>query len=502
MTLDQPISPRHRGIITFTVMIVTIIEILDMTIVNVSLPHMMGSLGASADQITWVLTSYIVASAVVMPLTGFLINRFGQKKLLETCIVGFLISSMLCGASTTLAQIVFFRTLQGVFGAALVPLSQYILNTSYSTENRGFAMAIWGIGIMVAPVLGPTLGGFITESMNWRWVFYINIPVCLIAFLLTLRFVPQTQKQKVPIDWIGIFLMVVGIGCLQIFLDRGNTNDWLNSAGIAVLGIIWVFFLLTFIIRGINNKNNIIDFSIFKDKNFSVATFMLAIFGACLFGIIAMIPLMLENLMGYSAELAGLFMAPRAIASAAAMVLVSYLIKRFNVRLIIIISLIITAYGTYLMSHYNLDASFKAMLLPTIISGFGMGLFFVPIASISLCTLKPVEAAQGAGIFNFGRSLGGSIGISIISTLVTRESQINWNRLTGGIQSSNAIFRHWLAVNHLVATAPDTIAKLTQEIAKQSTMIAFVDAYYATAICMILMLPLVFLIKPAPKNKT
>ena len=490
-----------KTMITITVMLVTIIEILDMTIVNVALPPMMGELGANSDQITWVLTSYIVSSAIIMPLTGFLVTRFGRKKLLLTNILGFLAASMLCGLSTTLAQIVFFRVCQGVFGAALVPLSQYILSDIFERKDQGKAMAIWGIGVMVAPVLGPTLGGYITEVMNWRWVFYINLPVCLLTFFLALQFIKETPTEHQKIDWTGLSLMAIGIGCLQIFLDRGNTNDWFSSKLIVALCVVWVFALTIFVIRGLTNKDNIINLHLFKNRNFMAATVMLTIFGIALFGVVSILPIMLEHLMGYTAELAGLFMAPRAIASAVGMLFASMLMKKYDNRLIILIGIVLTAYGTYGMCFYDLHSSFMSMIWPTIIQGLGTGLFFVPLSTAALSTLSEEDAAEGAGLFNFGRNLGGSIGISLISTLITRESQINWNRMTSYVHAASYRFQHWkAAVHHVIATSPFVLQQVVTEVEKQSSMIAFIDAYWIVAWGLIMMLPLILVMQKDKEN--
>lgn len=489
------ITPTARWIITATVMLVTIIEILDMTIVNVALPPMMGELSANTDQITWVLTSYIVASAIVMPLTGFLVTRFGRRRLLLTNIIGFMIASMLCGLSTSLAQIVLFRVLQGVFGAALVPMSQYILSDIFSKEDQGKAMAIWGVGIMIAPILGPTLGGYITASMSWRWVFYINLPVCILAFFLTLQFIPETLTKKVKIDWFGLLLMTVGIGALQIFLDRGNTNDWFSSKLIDFLLITWIFALSLFFTRGVRIKNNIINLHLLKNRNLSAATLMLTIFGAAMFSVIAVIPLMLEQLMGYTAQLAGLFMAPRGIATAFGLILAARLMKRFDLRFIVAIGIIAAAFGSYLLCRFNLQSSFSVMLWPTFLIGFGSGLFFVPLSTAALTSLSEKDSAEGSGLFNFGRSLGGSIGISLVSTLITRETQINWNRLTASVQATHYNFQRWMHWQHLLVTSQKDMQLVMNEIARQSSMLAFNDAFFAVAISLIIMLPLILIMK-------
>ena len=292
---SQSLTNFERNFITITVMIVAIIEILDMTIVNVALPAMMGDLGANADQITWILTSYIVSSAIVMPLTGFFVTYFGRKKLLLTSITGFLLFSMLCGLSTSLTEIILFRIGQGMFGALLVPLSQYILNDAYPKKDRGKAMAIWGIGLMVAPILGPTVGGYITDAMSWRWIFYINVPVCIGAFFLATRFIKETVSEKKYIDWVGLLLLALGIGALQIFLDRGNTDNWFHSNSILILCFVWVCSFIIFIVRGINKPDNIINLKLFKSRNFTITVIMLSVSGIAIFGIIAVIPKLGES---------------------------------------------------------------------------------------------------------------------------------------------------------------------------------------------------------------
>jgi len=489
-----------RWLITATVMLVTIIEILDTTIVNVALPPMMGELGASSDQITWVLTSYIVAAAIVMPLTGFLVARFGRKKLLLTNIAGFLIASMLCGLSTSLFQIVLFRIFQGIFGAALVPMSQYILSDIYSKEEQGKAMAIWGIGIMVAPILGPTLGGYITEVLNWRWVFYINLPVCTVAFLLALQVIKDTPKKHEKVDWIGLLLMATGIGCLQVFLDRGNTSDWFSSKLIIFLMVIWVVALAAFIFRGIFYEDNIINLRLFKNRNFAASTVVVTVFSIGMFGVVAVQPLMFEHLMGYTAELAGLLLAPRGLSSALGMILSSQLIKRYDTRLIMIIGIMFSAYGTYLMYQFNLDISFSVMVWPNIITGFGNGMLFVPLASTPFQSLPEKDAAEASGLFNFGRNLGASIGISLLSTLITRETQINWNRLSGYAHYANTNFKQWVQAQSHTLTQSQIYAHLATEVHRQSMMIAFLDAYGIVAISLLAMLPLIFLIQKSTKH--
>lgn len=493
-------DPFERWMITISVMLVAVLEVIDMTIVNVALPNMMGALGANADQITWVLTSYIVSSAICMPLTGFLVTRLGRRRLLLINIVGFLISSMLCGMSVTLPQMVFFRTLQGIFGATLVPMSQYILRDSFPPNEQGKAMAIWGIGIMAGPVLGPTIGGYITESMNWRWIFYVNVPVCIMAFLMTLKFISETPRSKPFIDWPGLFLMAVGIGAFQIFLDQGNEYNWFDSNGILILFLISVYTLSYFIARGWYYPRNIINLHLFKDRNFCVATLVLTFYCMIVFGLLTLQPIMMQNFLNYPVLTTGLIMAPRGFASALSMVIVAKLMGKVDLRVLIIVGLILSAVGTYVMTETSLYMSEPYLIWSGVIQGLGMGLIFVPLSALALSTINPQHTAEGSGLFSFGRSMGSSIGISILSTIVTQETQINWNVLGGHIYQGNPNFNQWLTYSNLTLTNPNTPPILGYMLNNQASMIAFVDAYWITFWGFLFMIPLVMLLQP-PKLK-
>jgi DHA2 family multidrug resistance protein len=482
-------------LIVASVMLVTIIEILDMTIVNVALPPMMGQLGANTDQITWVLTSYIVASAIVMPLTGKLVDYIGRKRLLLFAIAGFMISSMMCGLSISLAEIVVFRSLQGIFGAVLVPLSQYILRDTFSKKDQGKAMAIWGMGVMVAPVMGPTLGGYITQVLSWRWVFYINVPVCILAFILVAQVISETEKSKPYIDYIGLFLMCVGVAFLQVFLDRGNVEGWFSSNEIQVLCLIAAVLLITFFVRGIGNKKNIVDLSLFRDRNFCLSTFMFVIFNICIISSIAIQPLLLEHLMGYTAENAGWVMAPRGAASAVSMMLAGVLSKKVDQRWLLLAGVIFGDIGTFMLSNVSLQASFSVMAWEGAVQGFGMGFFFVPITVIAFNTLKESRVAEAAGLFSFGRNLGCSIGISILSTIISRETQTNWNVLGQYIQATNYNLQRWLQLHHLTLDQPVAVQRLAQTLSNQATSVAFVDAYWILGVAFTLLMPMIFFLK-------
>jgi DHA2 family multidrug resistance protein len=498
-TLLPPIqypAPTLRWLIALTVMLITVMEILDMTIVSVALPSMMGELGANSDQITWVITSYIVSSAIVMLMTGFLVGRLGRKRYMLIMIVGFLTASMLCGFSQNLSQIILFRILQGVFGASLVPMSQYILSDTFPPKQMGVAMAIWGMGIMVAPILGPTLGGYITNHLNWRWIFFINLPVCLIAIFMTLHFIAETPRKKSHIDWLGLFLMGLGVACLQIFLDRGNSNNWFHSFSIQLLCMIWVIALATFIIRGIGKKDNIINLSLFKSRNFTLATILLMLFTMGILALISLQPLLLENFMGYTPEQAGLAMMSRGIASIFGMMVVMNTINRIDGRLIIFIGVACAACGTFLMTHLNLQVSPWTFEIDGMIQGFGMGMFFVPISAYSFSDITQAQKAEASGLFSFGRNLGISIGVSVLSTIVSHETQVNWNRLGGHLTHQNIPTQQWLAAAqsaHL--SSGQALANLSMHVASQASMIAFLDSYWLVLAGFAIMLPLIWMLK-------
>lgn len=488
-------SNFEKWMIAFTVMFVAVIEVLDITIVNVSLNQMMGAFGATTEEITWILTSYLVASAVMMPLTGLLVKKLGRRKLLLMNIVGFLLASMLCGAATNITEIVLFRTLQGVFGASLVPISQFVLRDTFPRKEQGLAMAVWGMGIMTAPVLGPTIGGYITEAFNWRFVFYMNLPICVIAFVLSLIFIKETPKENVKIDWTGLFWMCIGVGCFQTFLDRGNQVDWFQSSSIIALAIIAGVSLYIFIMRGWNKPNNVVQLKLFTDRNFAMCCLMMLCFCLVLFGVATLQPIMLGTLYGYPPVSTGLVMAPRGLASAFMMMFCPLLMRYLSARTMVILGLLICAYGTFQMCSFSLDDSMWVQIYPGIIQGIGMALFFVPISTVTFDYLRQQDIAEAAGLFSFSRSIGTSIGISIMSTIVTRLTQINWNRFAGETQITNTHFQQWLAARHLNIHDPLALQQVAQQVGNQASMLAFIDAYWFAVLLLLLMIPLAFFLK-------
>lgn len=485
-----------RFFITLAVMAATLIQVLDMTIVNVALPQMRGELGATTDEVSWVLTSYLVSSAIFMPLTGYFTDVLGRKRYLLGCIGGFLIASALCGLSTSITEIVIFRLLQGAFGAALVPLSQAIMTDAYPVEERGSAMAIWGLGVMVGPVLGPTLGGWLTDFASWRWTFFINVPVGALSLFLALRFVPDTPKVPRRMDWAGLVLLSLGIAGTQYVLDRGNQRDWFNALDIQVAAWLAVLGVIGFALRSMHPKPGaLFNIHIFKDRNFAMSCLVMLILGLGLFGGMIVQPILMEGLLGYPIVTTGLLMAPRGVASAIAMLVVGRLLRFIDARLLVAAGMIVSAAGSFGMEQYSLQINNFWLVWPAVLQGLGMGLIFVPLSTMAYATLPRAQIAEGAGLYSLMRTIGSAIGISIITTLMSRETQVVWNTLGGFINRYNPAFSHYLAPLHLAPDDPRALQMIAGEIARQAQMVAMLDAFKVIAWSFVFMIPLVLLLR-------
>jgi DHA2 family multidrug resistance protein len=482
------------------VMLTTVMVIMDMTIVNVTLPHMMGALGATATQVTWVLTAYIVAEAVTIPLTGYLAGRFGRRRTLLVGIAGFLVSSALCGLSTSLREIVVFRLLQGVSGAPLIPLSQAVLVDAFPAQQRGKAMAIWGIGIMLGPALGPTVGGLVTDHLNWRWVFYINLPVGLLNLALVARVIGETPRRAVGTDWLGATLMIIGIGSLQTLLDRGNQEGWWQSGLIDLLAVSATLGLALFVLRTLQAPRPVVDLRLFRDRNLALASGMMLVFGLGLFGTIAVQPIMLERLLGYPAATAGLVMAPRALGSAISMAFVARLSGRVDTRWLVGTGMLLAATSTWLMSWYDLGISPGWVIWPGVLQGLGLGAVFVPLSAMAYGSLRPDQADAGAGLFNLARTIGAAIGVSVAATWYTRFGQMDWNRLGGHVNPFNPSLWHWLEAQGLSLSDPLAPALLAQEMGRQASMLAFTQVFRLIALSFLAMAPLLLLLRSGGKE--
>jgi MFS transporter, DHA2 family, multidrug resistance protein len=494
---DAPSGSRTDRILTsVSVLLAVLMVILDMTVVNVALPHMMGALGATPDEITWVITSYIVAEAVVIPISGFLAARFGRKPVVIVSVTGFVVASMLCGQSTTLAQMVCFRLLQGAFGASVIPLSQAVMVDTFAAADRGKAMAIWGIGILLGPIMGPTIGGFITDHLDWRWVFYVNLPIGIINLLLLAAYLKQTPRSSASADWTGALLLALGVGALQMLLDRGNIEDWMQSNFIVCLAIVSLVCSVAFVARSFRNPNAILEIDLLKDRNLATSTFMIMAFGVGMLSTIAMQPLFLEHMLGYPASTAGLLMAPRGIAVAVGMSLVATLITRIEPRWLVLVGLTLATAGSYAMTRYNLDISLPWIVGPGIVQGVGMGMIFVPLSTLAYQTLPRQASDQAASIFNLARTVGGSVGVAIAATVLTRTSESNWQTLGSSINPYNPALHAWLDATGSSVSDPKTMQIIGLEVARQATLLGFIEAFGFVTLSFLVLIPLVLLLKP------
>jgi DHA2 family multidrug resistance protein len=487
---------RNRILTGVAVMAATIMQVLDTTIINVALPNMAGQLDATPDNISWVLTSYLIASAIFMPLTGFFTDRIGQKRFLLISIAGFVITSALCGMATSLAQMVMFRFLQGVFGASLVPLSQSIMLQIFPGEQRGKAMAIWSMGVMVAPIMGPTLGGWLTEEMSWRWTFYINLPVGIASFILAMRHVPDTATRDRRMDWLGFASLAVGIGALQLVLDRGNQDDWFSSQTLIFAAFVSVVSFIFFIVYTLTGKHHpLFDLRIFRDRNFLVASLIMTTIGIGFFGGMLLQSLFLQNFLGYPTFEAGLYMAPRGLASFLVMIFVGKFVGKIPPRNFILAGICASIAGNYLMTRFTGDITAADLILPMMLQGMGMGLIFVPISTLAFTTLPKETAAEAAGIYSLIRSVGSALGISILATYFSRSTQQSWALLRGDITPYSEALHAYLAPLHLGTQDAQGIALAAKAVLHQAQNIGYIDSFWFATLNFVMMLPLLLLVR-------
>lgn len=488
--------------ITLAVMSSTLIQVLDTTIVNVALPHMQGELGATSDQISWVLTSYLVSSAICMPLTGYFADVLGRKRFLLICISGFVIASAFCGISQSVTQIVIFRLLQGIFGAGLVPLSQAIMADSYPPEERGKAMAIWGVGVMVGPVLGPTLGGWLTEVSSWRWTFYINVPVGALSLFLASQFVPETLKRVRRMDWSGFAMLTIGIAGIQYVLDRGNQQDWFAADDIRISAVLGVLGLASFIFYSLKfGARAVFDVRIFKDRNFAMSCLIMGAMGLGMYGSLVLQPILLEGLLGYPIITTGIVMAPRGIATAITMMIAGRLVGVIDTRLLVLGGVAVSALGSWMMTFYSLDITTINIVLPAFLQGIGLGLIFVPLSTIAYATLERSRMAEAAGIYSLVRTIGSAIGISIVITVMTHQTQIIWNELGAHINVFHEALIEYLRRLHLAPTDPRGLAFVARQVETQAQLGAMLDVFKLITLSYAFMLPLLLLLKKSTVQK-
>jgi len=498
VSTHESFSPFQRLLITIAVMSATLIQVLDTTIVNVALPHMEGTLAATPDQITWVLTSYLVASAIFMPLTGYFTDRWGRKNYLLICIGGFVVASVLCGAAENLTEMVIFRLVQGVFGAGLVPLSQAIMTDIFPPEERGKAMALWGVGVMIGPILGPTLGGYLTDVATWRWNFYINVPIGIASMLLTWQFLPKAPRKERQMDWLGLLFISLAIGSLQYFLDRGNQADWLHATDICVAVFIFTVSVPAFLWHtlGEQKRQALFDPAIFLDRNFMICSCLLGAFGLGLYGSMILLPLMTEGLLNYPVVTTGLVMAPRGIGTMISMMICGRLLTRqVDARILIFCGILLACFGTYIGTWYTMEISRIWIIVPVVIQGFGLGMVFVPLSAVAFATLPSALRPEAAGLFSLLRTIGSSAGISIVSTLLARDAQRFWNQEGGFVHPFNQAMWHFLHATGLSYGSPKGMSLLAAMVGRQAQMLAYVNAYAFITVSFFVMLPLVLLLK-------
>ncbi|KLV04128.1 multidrug MFS transporter [Photobacterium aquae] len=496
---SQVMSEGSRTLVTLAVMLSAIMVLLDMTIANVALPHMMGALGVTSDQITWVLTSYSMAEAIFIPLASFLALKFGVRKLLLMSVVGFVVTSALCGQADSIAEMVVFRVMQGAFGASVIPLSQSIMVQIYPANQRGKAMALFSVGVLLGPILGPTLGGVITENMDWRWIFYVNLPIGAICLALIYFFVKLDGRGKTSIDWPLVVAMTIGIGLLQMVLDRGNEDSWFESNMILFSAIISAIAIVFFVARSIVTKGDIAPVWLLRDRNLAMSCIVMAGFSMGMFGITQLQPMMLEQLLNYPVETTGFVMAPRGLSSAIVLLLIARFIDRLDARVLIVIGLSLNALGTYLMTQYSLEINIYWILLPSIIQGAGMGLVFAPLSQLAYATLAPKDTVGGAVIYNLCRTIGGSFGISIVNTYFSRTQQQEWHALGGALSPTNPALQQAAQAQGTTITDPAFLVQIQNMLHQQSTLTAFVYTFGFLLISYLCLIPLLALFKPKPK---
>ena len=483
MTVTPAVALAHRtpnrGMITACAIGATLLQSLDQTIANVALPYMQGSFSASYDQITWVLTSYIIAAAIMTGPIGWMANRFGRKPLFVTCIIGFTIASMACGAAQSLNQIVTFRLIQGGFSAALVPLSQSILLDIYPQEQRGFAMAIWGLGVMIGPILGPTLGGYLTDFYSWRYVFYINLPFGLLATAGLLVFLPGAEaRHGVRFDWVGFTALAVGIGALQLLLDRGQNQDWFNSSEIVVEAVLAGLGLYLFLVHVLYAPRPLIRPLLFRDMNFSAGLVMMFAVGTILVSSIALMAPWLQTLADYPVATAGLIMAPRGMGNVVTITISGRLSNRVDPRLMAGLGLLLECWSFWEMTAWTPDVSVQRIVVTIFIQGAGLGLVFTPLQVLAFATLAPSLRTEGASLFSLARNIGAAIGVSVTSSLLTHNAQILHEQIGALVTPFNRALQVGGAVGRLLD--PDTrhgAMLLDHMVNGQAQVIAYVNDY-------------------------
>ncbi len=513
----RPSTPP--SLIAITVMLATFMEVLDTSIANVSLPHIAGNLSATIDESTWVLTSYLISNAIVLPLTGWLHMWFGRKRFYMVCVAIFTVSSLLCGLAPSLPLLILFRVIQGAGGGGLQPTSQAILVESFSQKQQGMAMAVYGMGVVFAPIIGPTLGGWITDNFSWRWIFFINVPIGILSMLMTSALIEdppylirKTLKQGLKIDFIGLGLISVGLGFGQVVLDKGERDDWFSSHFIVVCAILGVVGIIGAVFWELRQKQPMIDLRLFKNLNFAIATFMMFALGVVLYGTTVLLPVLVQSLMGYTAEWAGLVLSPGGIITLCLMPIVGRLVTKVQPRWLVVTGLVILATGMYQLSTLSIRTGFWTFVFIWAISRGGLAFFFVPVNVTAFSHVPRERTSSATGLINLTRNMGGSIGISTVTTLQSRLAQGHQNVLAGHMTSLDPAYTSRLA--HLqqvleaggaspVLAGQQASGILYGELLRQSQMMAYIDVFRMLAWFCVAIIPLMLFLKrgnPAAGN--
>jgi len=512
MTQTHPHRVINPWLIAMVVMLATFMEVLDTSVANVALPHIAGNLSSTVEETTWVLTSYLVANAVVLPLGGYFSSLFGRKRFYITCVIIFTVASFLCGVAPSLGWLIFFRILQGLGGGGLQPISQAIMVETFPLERRGVAMAVYGMGVVLAPIIGPVLGGWITDNYSWHWIFLINIPVGLLSIALTtsLVFDPPnfkrlSLKEGGRFDYMGIGILTLGLASLEIVLDEGQRSDWFSSNFIVLFAILAVVGLVTAVVYELRKEHPIVDFRLLKDKNFAISTLMLFILGFVLYGSLALLPIFLQTLLGYTSMLSGWVLSPGGVAILLGMPIVAQLMKRYDTRLIIGFGFVICALGLFQMSGFNLQVDFRTAMMSRIVQSVGLAFLFIPINVTAFTPVPHDKTSYAASLLNLVRNVGGSVGIATVSTLLSRRAQFHQANLIGNLSPGNPAFQGFLDRTTPLFMArgglsPTDAAHAAQGAAygtvmKNASMMAFSDTFWVMGVLCVVLVPLVFLLR-------
>jgi DHA2 family multidrug resistance protein len=494
-------------LVAVAVMAATFMEILDTTVVNVSLPHIAGDLSATIDESTWALTSYLVANAVVLPLAGWLSHQFGRKRLLMVSVGGFTLSSLLCGLAPSLPFLVLFRIIQGTTGGALQPLSQAVLLEAFPPEDRGKAMGFWGLGIVVAPIFGPVLGGWLTDSYSWRWVFYINLPVGILALVMMQMFIfdpAYIGRRGERVDWTGIGFLALGIGALQIFLDKGQEDDWFASHLITILAVVSAVALAALVVRELRVAHPVVDLRVFRERTYATGVFLMTIVGFVLYGSLVLLPILLQTLLGYPALQAGIAMAPRGVGSFIAMPIVGLTVGRIDARRLLAAGIVGGSLTLFWLGALNLQAGYWDVFWPQFVQGISLSLLFVPLTTITMDPIPRERMGNATSIFNLMRNIGGSLGIAMATTILARRQQLHTSVLGAHVDAyspqARALLEQLRAA--FVARGADlaTAARQAQAavwglVQRQASMLSFTDVFRLLAVLFLALLPLLFLMR-------